>query len=113
MRVLRRPILACLFGFALISAWSAPALAQIRVASQESAAEPERSQVRKEFMTVLKKYPPAVASVLKLDPTLLNTDQYIAPYPEIGAFLAKHPEVRRSPSYYFEGVDGGSYSYYY
>jgi hypothetical protein len=112
MRALRSRFLVVLFGFILISAWAAPVAAQTLRATQE-AAEPERSQVRKEFMTVLKKYPPSVAGVLKLDPTLLNTDQYIAPYPEIGAFLAKHPEVRRSPAYYFEGIDGGGYSYSY
>lgn len=108
MRV-RRSFLAVSFGFLLISACAAPALAQTTTASNE----PERSQVRKEFMTILRKYPPAVAGVLKLDPTLLNTDQYIAPYPEIGAFLAKHPEVRRSPAYYFEPVDTSGNSYYY
>ena len=107
MRAFPRRFLNVFLGFALISACAAPVLAQT------AEPEPARRQVRKEFMTVLSKYPPAVASVLKLDPTLLNTDSYIAPYPEIGAFLAKHPEVRRSPAYYFESIETGSYNSYY
>jgi len=109
MRVVRHPFLTFFFSFFMISAVAGSAMAQ----SSTPTPEPERRQVRKDFMTVLSKYPPAVAGVLKLDPALLSTDSYLAPYPEIGAFLAKHPEVRRSPAYYFEGIDSGGNSYYY
>ena len=116
MRALRLPFLATFFGFVLISAWAAPVLAQTAVAqSRETEPVDQARQVREQFVKVLAKYPPAVARVLKLDPSLLATDAYIAPYPEIGAFLAKHPEVRRSPAYYFEQVSGssGDGGYYY
>lgn len=116
MRALRRPILAGFLGFVLISAWAAPAVAQGAGGAVAREVRPEESadqarQVRDQFMKVLAKYPPAVARVLKLDPTLLASDQYLAPYPEILAFFGKHPEVRRSPAYYFEPVGGDSYYY--
>ena len=110
MQVFRRTFLASLFTFSLISAWPAPALAQVAGRNPEPAADAEG--VREAFVEVLRKYPPAVRQVLKLDPSLLANDQYLAPYPEILSFFAKHPEVRRSPAYYFEQVSTGS-SYYY
>lgn len=51
---------------------------------------------------VLKRYPPSLAYVLKLDPTLLNNPAYLAPYPVLQQFLAKHPEIVRAPKYYFD-----------
>jgi len=114
MRAFRRLFLVCFLGFSLIPAFAAPVLAQAVARAAAPEPEDQARQVREQFIKVLAKYPPAVAGVLKLDPSLLATDQYIAPYPEIGAFLAKHPEVRRSPAYYFEQVSsGGGYSYYY
>lgn len=118
MRACRSRFLAVLFGFVLFSVWAAPAGARQLVSSgRETGAESaeQARQIRDQFMKVLAKYPPAVGGVLKLDPSLLTSDQYIAPYPEIGAFLAKHPEIRRSPAYYFQpvGVGDNGYSYYY
>lgn len=80
-----------------------------------TAEDPAKAQaVRDEFMKVLQRYPPAVASVLKLDPSLIASDPYIAPYPAIVAFLGQHPEVRRNPAYYFEQVRTSTdyYAYY-
>lgn len=110
MRGFRRSVVPVSLGFLLISALAAPALAQSAARSEEPT--DAARNVRREFVNVLGKYPPAVGGVLKLDPSLLANDAYIAPYPEIGAFLAKHPEVKRSPSFYFENVSSGS-SYYY
>jgi hypothetical protein len=39
--------------------------------------------------------------VLRLDPSLLNSEQYIATYPGLAAFVARHPEVARNPAYFF------------
>jgi hypothetical protein len=69
-------------------------------------------KVRDEFVLVLRKYPPAVAQVLKLDPSLISTDQYLAPYPAITAFLNQHPEVRRSPAFYLEPIRASEGGYY-
>ncbi|HEX5071198.1 MAG TPA: hypothetical protein VFV78_13355, partial [Vicinamibacterales bacterium] len=41
------------------------------------------------------------------------TDQYLAPYPAVLAFLNQHPEVRRNPSWYLEAFRTGYDGYYY
>lgn len=69
----------------------------------------QANKVREDFMEVLKQYPPAVGAVLKLDPSLIASDQYLTPYPAVVAFLAKHPEIRRSPAYYLEQVQTSSF----
>ena len=69
-------------------------------------------KVRDDFIAVLRKYPPAVGQVLKLDQTLITSDQYLAPYPAIIAFLSQHPEVRRSPDFYLEPVRFSYDGYY-
>jgi hypothetical protein len=48
----------------------------------------------------LERYPPTLRSTLALDPTLLNNQQYLAPYPALAKFLATHPEVALNPSFY-------------
>lgn len=45
-------------------------------------------------------YPPSLGQVLRLDPALLTSPGYLAPYPKLAAYLAQHPEVARNPSYY-------------
>ena len=52
-------------------------------------------------MEVLRQYPPSLAEVLRLDPSLLTSEQYIATYPGLAAFVARHPEVARNPAYFF------------
>ena len=59
-------------------------------------------RTREALEEVLKRYPPSLAYVLKLDPSLLSNPAYIAPYPVLQQFLAKHPEVVRAPKYYFD-----------
>ena len=46
------------------------------------------------------RYPPALKSVLELDPGLLTNQGYLAPYPALSSFLAAHPEIVRNPSFY-------------
>jgi hypothetical protein len=74
--------------------------------------EPEAQRIRSEFMGALKQYPPAVGAVLKLDPSLITSDTYLTPYPAITSFLAKHPEIKRSPAYYLSQISTGSDSNY-
>jgi hypothetical protein len=57
-------------------------------------------QVRDQLRQVLERHPPSVANVLRHDPTLLSNADYLAPYPELEAFLASHPEIARNPSFY-------------
>jgi hypothetical protein len=68
--------------------------------------------VRRELMSVLKLYPPALGRVLKLDPTLFNNEPYLAAYPALVQYLNQHPEIRRDPSFYLENVEGGYYGRY-
>lgn len=76
---------------------SAPAIAAGGVDSRET---------RDALTQVLERYPPELGSVLKLDPSLLRNEPYLAAYPELAAFVAGHPEVALQPGYYFENVRG-------
>ena len=69
-------------------------------------------KVRQDLMELLKKYPPSLGRILKLDPGLMQNDAYMAPYKELAAYVTQHPEVHRNPSYYLEQIEayyGGSY----
>ncbi len=62
-------------------------------------------ETRSELQQLLRRYSPTIAGVFKLDPTLLTNPEYLAPYPGISEFLARHPEVARDPGYFFEDVE--------
>lgn len=55
---------------------------------------------RDRLRELLSEYPPALAQVLRLDPTLLTKPDYLATYPSLASFLAEHPDIARSPSFY-------------
>jgi hypothetical protein len=59
------------------------------------------SRVRQDLYQILRQYPPSLGEVIQLDASLLDRPDYLAPYPLLAAFLEQHPEVRRSPGYYF------------
>ncbi len=61
---------------------------------------PDAERTRGELSELLQRYPPAVHTVLSIDPTLLNNQPYLAPYPALAAFLSAHPEVARNPSFF-------------
>jgi hypothetical protein len=56
--------------------------------------------VRETTRAVLQRYEPSLAQVLKLDPTLLTNESFLARYPDLRALLTTYPEVVRSPDYY-------------
>ena len=58
----------------------------------------EARETRDQLMEVLRQYPPSLAEVLRLDPSLLTSEQYVATYPGLAAFVARHPEVARNPA---------------
>jgi hypothetical protein len=62
---------------------------------------------RQQLQEILRQYPPAVGEVLRRDNSLLNRPDYLAPYPQLVAFMQQHPEVVRNPTFYF-----GNYDYY-
>ena len=95
-----------------LSLIAAPAHAQTAPVERRAAAAPPALRVdangtRQELMNLLEKHPPAVGRVLKLDPSLMRSDSYLAAYPELRDFFAQHPEIPQNAPYYLEGVRGG------
>ena len=78
-----------------------------------AAAQPARETVvidvdaqstRRALVEVLRKHPPSVARVLKLDPSLMRNESYLAAYPSLAQFLAQHPEIPQNAPYYLDDV---------
>jgi len=67
--------------------------------------EIDADRTREEFNRILEKYPPGVGRVLKLDPSLMTNDVYLATYPGLAEFLAKNPSVAHNPGFYLERVN--------
>jgi len=57
-------------------------------------------ETRDRLREMLDAYPPSLAQVLRLDPSLISRSDYIAPYPRLSAFLAQHPEVAHNPAFF-------------
>jgi hypothetical protein len=68
------------------------------------------TQTREELHSILRSYPPQLAAVLRLDPTLLTNQAYMATYPDLTAFVTQHPDVIHNPGYFFGGVADGESS---
>ena len=89
----------------------AVAVAQQIETSSTSVVGPNAEMTRRELVAILRQYPPSLGRILRLDPNLMNNQQFMQPYPNLAAFLGKHPEVQRSPEYFFQGFDSGYYRY--
>ena len=61
---------------------------------------------RERLREIFEQYPPSVAQVLRLDPSLLTKPEYLAPYPTLAAYLAQHPEVAHNPVFFIGGSSG-------
>jgi hypothetical protein len=94
-----------------LSLMTAPALAQTAPVERRPVPPPalrvDANTTRQELMNLLEKHPPAVGRVLKLDPSLMRSDVYLAGYPELRDFFAQHPEIPQNSTYYLEGIRGG------
>jgi hypothetical protein len=64
----------------------------------------DAGETRDRFKEELERYPPSLARVLKLDPSLLTNQEYLASYPGVAAFVGQHPEVAHNPGYFLEWV---------
>ena len=73
---------------------------QVPVADQDAA------ETRQKFEQVLRRMPNSVVNVLRIDPSLMSNDSYVATYPGLAAFLKQHPEIRTAPGYYFGNLRG-------
>lgn len=70
---------------------------------------PDAQQTRQQLDELFRQYPPALRRVIQLDPTLLASGDYLAPYPALAAFVAEHPEVAHDPDFFvgqFRDYDG-------
>ena len=111
--MIRRPLTFALLPFALSAQLGTAHAQPVRPATTQpvpAAPAPapmlpenpvEARETRDQLMEVLRQYPPSLAEVLRLDPSLLTSEQYIATYPGLAAFVARHPEVARNPAYFF------------
>jgi len=59
-------------------------------------------ETREKLEELLRRLPPAVGRVLRLDPSLLGNETYLSTYPTLAAFIKQHPEVKSANSYFFE-----------
>src|SRR6476659_4006815 len=111
---LRVPLAVCVLLFAN-SPFAAAAQRQTPPAEQPAATRPTAPQVvvneqdsretRNDFEALLKRFPPSVGQVMRIDPSLMRNEAYLAPYPAVAAFLRQHPDVVQNPTYYLEHVD--------
>ena len=119
---LRFGVTALLFAACTASAWPALAAPQAGAAARgadrtavvqspqlqvpaQMMDEQDARETSKRLNELLRRYPPALGRVLKLDPTLLSNQAYLAPYPAMAQFLAQHPEVARNSGYFLSSVD--------
>ena len=65
-------------------------------------------ETRRDLEELLKQYPPALPRILRLDPSLLSSPDYLKPYPALAAFLAQNPQVGHNPGYFFSEYDSNS-----
>jgi hypothetical protein len=57
-------------------------------------------ETRDRLNDLLEQHPPSVREILKLDPTLIQRDDYMATYPTLAGFLQQHPEVAHNPGFF-------------
>jgi hypothetical protein len=69
------------------------------------AVEPMNAEATRQALTqVLAKHPPSVGRVLKMDPSLMRNEAYLAPYPELRDFLAEHEEIALNAGFYLGNI---------
>ena len=99
------PLLILLAGFDSVFAQvpaTPPPQQDVTIAPAANAHE-----IRERLWDLLRQYPPALGEVLQRDPSLLNQQDYLAPYPALVAFVKQHPEIGRNPAFFL-----GSYIYH-
>jgi hypothetical protein len=103
--MIRRTFALIIFGLtaAAFAAPPAPATATA-TATVTAAIDADSRQTREEMKSLLRRYPPELGIVLKLDPTLFSNQTYLANYPALANFVAQHPEVAHNPGYFLEEI---------
>src|SRR5215471_9018346 len=70
----------------------------------------DADETRRQLEDVLRAYPSTLPRILRMDPTLLNSPEYLQPYPALTAFLAQHPEIKHNPAYFLSSY-GNDFNY--
>jgi hypothetical protein len=83
---------------------SQPAVSAPGAMAARAAEDYDGRETREKFRELLHSYPPAVAMVLRLDPSLFNNPSYLSSYPGLASFVAAHPEIAHSPEFYLQSV---------
>jgi hypothetical protein len=100
-RGLRLAIFGACVGMLPSTSWAqAQAPARNATPTVVTVEQPDAQRTKDELTTLLDRYPPSLRHVLALDPTLLDNQSYLAPYPALVSFLNAHPEIARNPSYF-------------
>jgi len=84
---------------------AAEAAAPAQQAPQVVLNEQDARETRNDLEALLKRMPPSVGRVMRIDPSLMRNESYLAPYPSLAAFLRQHPEVVQNPGYYLEHIE--------
>jgi hypothetical protein len=89
-----------------------PALKPTPLGRALAAEEANAQETQRRLHELLQQYPPSLAQVMSLDPTLATNQAYLEPYPALAAFLAQHPEIAHNPDFFFGDYrHNGSYDY--
>ena len=78
----------------------AAAASQPTVAAGAARSQGDRYEVRSELSQLLLQHRSELATILALDPSLLGNRELLAANPEVGSFVAAHPEVLANPDFY-------------
>lgn len=104
MRALTTLLLAVALGTGVLAQGPPATAANQPPQPAPVALETDARQVREQLREILNRYPPDVGRILKMDPTMLSNQPYLAQYPAVQQFLAAHPEIARNPAFYLEFV---------
>ena len=106
MTVLTLTLLAALPAAGAAAQAKPVAARPAEVAAPAVVDEQSARDTRDRLREIFEQYPPSVAQVLRLDPSLLTRAEYLAPYPRLAAYLAQHPEVAHNPVFFIGGISG-------
>ena len=71
-----------------------------KVIVQTIVGDEDAQRTREQLRQILRQYPPSLADVLRLDPSLMANEAYLAPYPTIAEFLRRNPAVLHNPAFF-------------